>query len=261
MSERISKELMQALMASTGLKQPTIYAKIAEIARVDGNSCSHLVYALEYAYQNGLNPKKFADKEILQEYKDYRRSRPSEPIVITKTKIIPEKRIAGIKFVADPDIPEINLPAEKVSEAKRMAGIYPYIYVLENSIRELIRSTLEPIHGTNWWDGCAPKEAIGKASERQDKQGRSRYYGTKAPHPIYLVDLDDLRNIIIRNWKDFEPKLPKLSHTQAWVINIIQMIEETRNIVAHNNPISKDDEQKLKVHFKDWANRIRSETT
>jgi hypothetical protein len=38
------------------------------------------------------------------------------------------------------------------------------------------------------------------------------------------------------------------------------MIEETRNIVAHNNPISKDDEEKLKVHFKDWAKRIRSES-
>jgi hypothetical protein len=259
MSERIGKELMQALMASTGLKQPTIYAKIAEIASADGNSCGNLVYALEFAHQNGLDPRKFADKDSLQEYKEFRRSRPSEPTVITKTRMIPEKKIAGIKFVAEPDIPEINLPAEKVGEAKRMAGIYPYIYVLENSVRELIRSTLEPIHGVNWWDACAPKEAISKASERQDKQGRSRYYGTKAPHPIYLVDLDDLRKIIIRNWKDFEPKLPELSNTQAWVINTLQMIEETRNIVAHNNPISKDDEQKLKVNFKDWANRIRSE--
>jgi hypothetical protein len=37
------------------------------------------------------------------------------------------------------------------------------------------------------------------------------------------------------------------------------MIEETRNIIAHNNPISKDDELKLKVHFKDWAKRISGE--
>jgi len=260
MAKRISRELMQALMAKTGLKQSTIYAKIAEIAFADGNSCSNLVYALEYAHRNGLNPKKFADEDILREYGEYRRSRPGEPAVITKTRIVPEKRVAGVKFAAEPDIPEINLPAEKVSEAKRMAGIYPYIYVLENSVRELIRTTLEIIHGANWWNVCASKEAISKSLERRDKQGASRYYGKKAPHPIYLVDLDDLRNIIIRNWKDFEPKLPKLSNTQAWVINTLQMIEETRNIIAHNNPISKDDEEKLKVHFKDWAKRIRSES-
>lgn len=255
MAKRISKELMQALIARTGLKQPTIYAKIAEIARADGNSCSNLVYALEYAHQNGLNPKKFADKDILQEYKEYRRSRPSGPTIITKTKIIPEKRVAGVKFTAEPDIPKINLPAEKVIEAKRMARIYPYIYVLENSVREFIRTTLETAHGTDWWKKCASKETVSKASERQDKQGKSRYYGIKAPHPIYLVDLNDLRNTIIRNWQDFEPRLPKFPNTQAWVVNILQMIEETRNIVAHNNPISKDDEQILKVHFRDWSKR------
>jgi hypothetical protein len=215
MTERISKELMQALMTKTGLKRPTIYAKIAEIAQADGRSCSNLVYALEYAHRNGLNPKKFADPDTLHEYRDYRRANPSEPTVITKTLIVPEKRVAGVKFVAEPDIPEINLPAEKVSEAKRMAGVYPYIYVLENSVRERIRTTLETAHGADWWNIFASKEAIGKASERQDKQGASRYYGAKAPHPIYLVDLDDLRNIIIRNWKDFEPKLPKLPNTQA----------------------------------------------
>lgn len=261
MAKRISKELMQALMARTGLKQPTVYAKIAEIASDDGNSCSTVVYALEYAHENGLNPRKFAEKDAMQEYKEYRRSHASQPTVITKTKIVPEKRVAGVKFAASPDIPEINLPAEKVSEARRMGEIYPYLYVLENSVRELIRATLQPSHGSDWWNLCAPKEAITKAAERRDKQGKSRYYGTKAPHPIYLVDLDDLRNIITRNWKDFEPTLPKLPNTQAWVVNVLQMIEETRNIIAHNNPVSRDDEQRLKVHFKDWGKRIRSESS
>jgi hypothetical protein len=259
MSKRINNELMQALKDKTGLSSSRIYEKIAEIATNDGKSCGNAVYALEYAHRNGLNPQKFADLETLKEYRDYRRSMPSETTVIMKTRMIPEKRIAGIRFVADPNIPEINLPAEKVTEARRMGSLYPYIYVLENSVRQLIITTLEVIHGENWWDHCATKEAADKALERQSKQGKSRYYGTKAPHPIYLVDLDDLRGMMVRNWKDFEPKLPKLPNTQAWVINILQMLEETRNIIAHNNPISKDDELKLKVNIKDWASRIKGE--
>jgi hypothetical protein len=254
MGKRISKELMHALTAETGLKTSTIYAKIADIATADGNSCGKLVYALEYAHRNGLNPRKFADTETLNEYKQYRRSQAGKPVVITKTRTVPLKRIQSIKF-SDPDIPEINLPPRKVQEAKRMGEIYPYIYVLENSVREFIKTVLEEHHGKQWWSSCASKDALSKATERQNKQGQARYYGAKAPHPIYLVDLDDLRNLIIRNWKDFEPKLPKLPNTQAWVINILQMIEETRNIVAHNNPISRDDELKMKVHFKDWVNR------
>jgi hypothetical protein len=255
MGKRISKELMEALKKETGLASPTIYAKISEIASADGNGCDTIVYALEYAQRNNLNPRKFADKETLDEYKEYRRSMPKEPMVITKTRIIPEKRVAAVKF-SDPEIPEINLPSEKVSEAKRMGEIYPYIYVLENSVRELIKSTLESVHGPSWWDNCASAETKKKALDRTDKQGKSRYYGSKAPHPIYLVDLDDLRNLMIRNWTNMEPKLPKLPSTQAWVINILQMIEETRNIIAHDNPISKDDELKLKVNFKDWTTRI-----
>lgn len=250
---------MKALIDKTGLKAPTVYLKISEIASADGNSCSIVIYALEYAHRNGLNPRKFADQETLDEYKEYRRSLPNEPTVITKTRIVPEKRVTTVRF-SDPDIPEINLPPEKVSEAKRMGEIYPYIYVLENSVRELIKNTLESVHGTSWWDNCASTETKKKASDRTDKQGKSRYYGAKAPHPIYLVDLDDLRNLMIRNWTDMEPKLPKLPSTQAWVINILQMIEETRNIIAHDNPISKDDELKLKVNFKDWATRISGES-
>jgi hypothetical protein len=256
MSNRISKELMDALIDKTSLKRSTVYAKIAEIAAADGQSCSNLTYALELANQSGMNPQKYAKPSQLAEYRDFRRSKPAQQIVVTKTRLIPEKRITGVKFSADPEIPEINLPPEKVTEAKRMGAVYPYIYVLENSIRYFIRNTLESLHGPKWWTTCASKEAIMKASERKDKQGKARYYGTIAPHPVYLVDLDDLRNIMIRNWKDFEPKLPKLPSTQAWVINILQTIEETRNIMAHNNPISKDDELKLKVHFKDWASRI-----
>jgi len=257
MSNRISKELMQALMEKTGLKQPTIYARIAEIAHADGPSCGNLVYALEYARQNGLNPRKFAGKETLKEYGEYRRSHPHDTPVVTKTRIVPEKRVAGVNFDANPDIPEVVLSSEKVREAKRMAGIYPFLYVFENSVREFIRTTLEDAHGMDWWDTFVSSETKNKASERLDKQGASRYYGAKAPHLIYLVDLDDLRNIIIRNWNDFEPKLPKLSNTQAWLINTLQMIEEIRNITAHNNPISKDDEQKLKVAFREWVKRIR----
>lgn len=255
-SKRISKKLMQALMEKTSLKRPTLYAKIAEIAQADGRSCSNLVYALEYAHRNGLDPRQFADQDVLKEYREYRRSHSHDPIVVTKTRTIAKKRVAGVKFSSSPDIPEVALPSGKVREARKMATVYPFLYVFENSVREFIKTTLEDNHGKNWWDMSVSTETKNKASNRQDKQGASRYYGTKAPHPIYLVDLDDLRNTIIRNWKDFEPKLPKLPNTQAWIINTIQMIEEIRNIVAHNNPISKDDEQKLKVNFKEWVKRI-----
>jgi len=256
MSTRIGKELMQALMEKTGLRRPTIYAKIAEIAQADGRSCSNLVYALEYAHRNDLDPRQYADENALKQYREYRRSHPHDPIVITKTRTIAKKRVAGVKFSSSPDLPEVALPSGKVREARKMATIYPFLYVFENSVRDFIRTTLENIHGKNWWDTSVSTETKNKASNRQDKQGASRYYGMKAPHPIYLVDLDDLRNIIIRNWKDFEPNLPKLPNTQAWTINTLQMIEEIRNIVAHNNPISKNDEQKLKINFKEWVERI-----
>jgi hypothetical protein len=258
-STKISKQLMQALIDSTRLKRSTVYAKIAEIARADGRSCSNLVYALEFAQRNGLNPQKFASKDVLEEYKDYRRSHPSNETVIIKTKTVPVKRVSGVKIGPQPEIPEVILPAGKANEARRMAEIYPYIYVLENSVREFIRSTLETVHGANWWNTCASNESKDKASERLDKQGKARYYGVRAPHPIYLVDLDDLRNIIIRNWKQFEPRLPKLPNTQAWIVNTLQIVEEIRNIVAHNNPISKNDELKLQVFYKEWAKRISEE--
>lgn len=92
MSGRISRELMQALMEKTSLKRPTIYAKITEIGQADGRGCSNLVYALEYAHRNGLDPRQFADQHVLKEYREYRRSHPHDPIVVTKTRTIAKKK-------------------------------------------------------------------------------------------------------------------------------------------------------------------------
>src|SRR5688572_22094831 len=58
-----------------------------------------------------------------------------------------ELRFPGEFKVANP-----LLDATKLGEARAMARIYPVLYVLENSMRELIKRVMKAKHGDDWWN-------------------------------------------------------------------------------------------------------------
>ena len=53
--------------------------------------------------------------------------------------------------------------------------------------------------------------------------------------------------------------LPDVDRPIEWVSNRIEEIELSRNIVAHHNPLSDDDIQRVKIFFKDWTKQFSKE--
>ena len=73
---------------------------------------------------------------------------------------------------------------------------------------------------------------------------------TTQTHRTDTGHIDDLKKIINTNSAEFRKVLgDKFDHLAVW----IEEIEKTRNILAHNNPVTKKDQDRLNLYAHDWS--------
>ena len=144
------------------------------------------------------------------------------------------------------------LPRALVDEAAEMSKIFPVIYLFENSVRNLVKIVLENKYGDGWWDSKVSTKTKDKVDDRLKQEDANRWHGKRGVHKIFYTDIEDLKSIIISNWEDFKA----IFRNQAWVQSKIEEIELSRNIIAHNNPLSDRDIKRLRINFEDWIRQI-----
>jgi hypothetical protein len=130
--------------------------------------------------------------------------------------------------------------------------VYLILYLFENSVRELIRLVLEK-HGSDWWDKVVPVHVKQDVEKRLKQEADNRWHGTRGSHRICYTDIGDLYSIISANWQDFKGIFPD----DAWIRVTIRGIELSRNIVAHNNPLSEREVKRLKMYYEDWIRQVK----
>jgi hypothetical protein len=151
-----------------------------------------------------------------------------------------------------------NLPTNLVNEAKEMANIYPIFYILENSIRVFISDKLKIAYGRNWWEDATISRGIKKNVEKRLADDESaKWHGRRKAHPIFYVSTGDLSRIIENNWDYFKDS--GISSPQWVNTYITEIIERSRNIVMHCNPLSKRDIERIRVVFRDWMSIVNPE--
>ncbi len=153
------------------------------------------------------------------------------------------------------------LPSSKLTEAKAMASVYPLLYVLENSIRELIKRVMSDAHGEDWWDTqmstAKLREVAGKAAKRmKTEKTRHAWHQRRGAHPIDYVDFDDL-NTIIRGKKNlFHPNI--INDWEWFQHNFMKELVPSRNVVCHMNPLDSHNVSDIKTKFLRWEQLIKN---
>jgi hypothetical protein len=245
----INRELITALRERTGLSERSLYRSIDE--KRQEALVSREVAAFLVGLEKGIDIARFASKEQL----DLVRSIAQKaPVVIQKSQRPPKtiQKAVQVNICGQFEIKEPRLPGKLLDEAKEMSNVYPLLYVFENSVRNLIAGTLSGAVGPDWWEKAVPKEIRNEVTKRKQAESKIPWHGSRGAHEIFYTDIDHLSRIITNNWKHFEGVL----HRQSWVENTISCIEASRNVVAHHNPLSKEDTSRVKVMFRDWIKTI-----
>lgn len=168
-----------------------------------------------------------------------------------------ELRIGDIK------LPSRALSSKRIHEVGRMAEVYAKLYAFENSVREFLDGHLTAEYGTAeygtaWWDD--PKivnTEIRRTVERNRKaEVEHRYHSARNARPIYYTNMGDLVYIANseKGGKVFSKFFPP---GNAWFKSIVDKIEQSRNVVAHMNPLARRDITRIEVNFEDWLDQTK----
>lgn len=251
----IPKALLQKLFERK--PRTTIYRYISKMVEKHNGAISPRAAAFLVAKELKVSFIKYLEDADRKELAGISHQGPSsEAPAPTRTiikKVTEEIRsLKGIK-----PIPNL-LPSTIIDDAKEMAEkAYPFLYVFENSIRNVISLLMEKKYGPNWWDirfaRIHPnRDRIINGRILTEKQERW-HSAPRGVHKIFYADIDDLKNIIEDDWSVFS----KIHNRKSWVVEHIMQLSFSRNIIAHNNPLKKRDIQSIQTKIYEWFDQIK----
>ena len=130
-----------------------------------------------------------------------------------------------------------------------MGDVYQLLYCLENSIRELIESTLrESLGAENWWKDGVSEQIRKSAEKRRDDDAKARWHGPRGTSLLAYVDFPQYADIILASWENFEPLLGD----DSWVRYYFEELNRTRRALAHTGRLTEADVERMEVRVRDW---------
>lgn len=143
-----------------------------------------------------------------------------------------------------------------IQKARNMGDdAFPRVFILENSIRSLIRFRLSPVD-KDWWLNLIPKPVIDSVDRTIKKEKKFPYREKRGSEPLMYCNFDDLRKIIAdnNNWPHFQDVIIKLD----WFEVKMEEVYMARNSLAHSVPLSKDDFSSINLFYNQWARLLES---
>jgi hypothetical protein len=259
-----NREVLGALRAKLGdISHQAVQQRRARIQRLISMPTDIATYIV--AHREGVRINQYLDAETLGRVAMFEAQlaakenggRPAAPARSSRRSSASRKAAVKELRVGDVKVPKNALSQKHMVDAERMAEVYPVLYAFENSMREFIDGHLTAAYGDKWWDD--PKivnTTIRKRVERnRNAESRHRYHSRRTARPIYYTDIGDLPDIATseNGWKILKPLLP----TDKWLYGRVEVIEASRNVVAHMNPLKKRDIDRIRINFEDWLEQIK----
>lgn len=211
------------------------------------------------AHKNGIKLDKYLNNATINHIRDlYQKLTPVTQVLAKQT------RGKGTDTPVKPRVTRIGkdiefndpiLPQKKINEAKEMADVYPLIYVLENSIRELIDVVMTAQYGNNWWDLQAPKTLRGDVANKMRADKRDSWHQRRGARPIDYLDFKDLPRLMN---KIDAIVVPDIISDLEWFRQLVKEVYKSRCVVCHMNPLEENNIKAIEVKFNEWEKHINA---
>ncbi len=221
--------------------------KIKECPRSTQNAAAHvLAQAKDFSCAKQLNKEDKSSlpgniSEIIDKYKNRGGSTKDQSKLLKKASKNFKKRA---KTASDP----------LMRDAWNNAEIYPQIYFLENTIRNLILEQFG--NDTSWWKKPYVKEDTLEYAERiKNDEKLTPWITPKGTHPIYYITLKHLKKILEMNWPTHFKQLAK--DRNEFLVRFTDLLP-IRNALAHNVPIGVMEEKEVEISVNKICKIIKS---
>ena len=133
--------------------------------------------------------------------------------------------------------------------ASRMGDVYQLLYCLENSIRELIETTLREAFGIEeWWSTGVNNSIRQKSEKRKAEDLKARWHSSRGESLINYVDFPEYGQIITEQWDHFADLLGDAD----WVTAYFSEMNRTRRALAHTGDLTQADVERMELRVRDW---------
>lgn len=237
----VKPEITMRLLEILNISQPTLSKRAKRLkSRYGPMNTDEAVYVI--AHMSGIDLSKSLPLSLQDRIRSLVPRELPTAEALTRPKVKPRKprnEPGSYPFVTK----------EMVKTALHLGSeIFPYVFVLENSIRELINGRLSKT-GANWWDSLAPAEVQRTVKRTILKEARYPYRRARGDHPLLYANFADLKKIIFANPTHFEDILIK----QDWFSAGMDDVYMARNNLAHSIPLEQSDISHILTFSSEWA--------
>jgi hypothetical protein len=120
-------------------------------------------------------------------------------------------------------------------------GWYWKLYVLENTLRMFIHSSLSAQISPQWWDIAVDPQIRKNAERLRHQYAKKLQHTLPGLHDVYYVFLSDLNRIISANSNLLSPVAPDIDQ---WIAKI-EEVRIPRNLVGHMNFPDERDRKRI----------------
>lgn len=252
-----NRRLRNALLKKLNVTPQALSLRVQKLKRQYAITTEYATYII--AQREGIILDKYLDRDtvdhvrsIIQQITHITQDTTAIAKLARKGKRETEKKQLFVVFPKEFTITDPILEKRKLLEARDMAAIYPLIYVLENSIREVIDRVMTNHYGNNWWDLKVGK-LKDRVNERMSDEKKNSWHQRRGARPIDYLDLAQLPALVRQIQKDIVPDvIPSIE----WFTQFVDEVYRSRCVVCHMNPLDETNIQAVKVKFAQWQRQI-----
>jgi len=211
-------------------------------------STDEAVYVI--AHQEGIDLSRYLSIQVIDRVRSLVPKDLPRPAGITPSKTVKAKKTKRATTSSYPMVKE-SMISRSVTIGNES---FPQVFVLENSIRNLIIAKLKKAYGSDWWNKARIKGIRDTVQRTIDKEKKHPHRERRGLHPIFYSNFADLKQIILNERNQFTDVIIDCQ----WFEVEMDQVYMARNSLAHSVLISEDDVSRIRLFYRDWARLLES---